>query len=298
MGFLNSLGLHRPAPPRCAAQGRFGIAGVAVINPARDRREGATIDIADGAISGISEQAADASSEFSVCFALPGLIDMHVHLPPDNALKLTAGAALLYLLHGVTSLRDAGDLDGTSVEAARRLSRDGAHPVPRVFCCGPFVGAGKATFKSTILLNDASEATAEAAALRVKAAGASFMKLHDGLSEPMIRALERACAGHGLKIMGHVPAELSYEAARIAEVQHFFGVPEKSTLERNTLINRSCDWHAVDERRMDAIVEATLKFGIANTPTIVTNQSMLCYRDYAAARRQAETEGVPPSIST
>ena len=45
---------------------------------------------------------------------------------------------------------------------------------------------------------------------------------------------------------------------------------------------------------MDAIVEATLKFGIANTPTIVTNQSMLRYRDYAAARRQAETEGVPP----
>jgi imidazolonepropionase-like amidohydrolase len=84
MGFLNSLGLHRPAPPRCAAQGRFDIAGVAVINPARDRREGATIDIADGAISGISEQAADASSEFSGCFALPGLIDMHVHLPPDN----------------------------------------------------------------------------------------------------------------------------------------------------------------------------------------------------------------------
>jgi Amidohydrolase family len=205
MGFLNSLGLHRPAPPRCAAQGRFDIAGVAVINPARDRREGATIDIADGAISGISEQAADASSEFRGCFALPGLIDMHVHLPPDNALKLTAGTALLYLLHGVTSLRDASDLDGTSVEAARRLSRDGAHPVPRVFCCGPFVGAGKATFKNTILLNDASEAAAEAAALRVEAAGASFMKLHDGLSEPMIRALERACAGHGLKIMGHVP---------------------------------------------------------------------------------------------
>jgi hypothetical protein len=184
--------------------------------------------------------------------------------------------------------------DGTSVEAARRLSRNSAHLVPRIFCCGPFVGAGKATFKNTILLNDASEATAEAAALRVKAAGASFMKLHDGLSEPMIRALERACAGHGLKIMGHVPAGLSYEAARISEVQHFFGVPEKSTLERNTLINRSCDWHAVDERRMDAIVEATLKFGIANTPTIVTNQSMLCYRDYAAARSQAETEGVPP----
>ena len=87
-------------------------------------------------------------------------------------------------------------------------------------------------FKNTILLDDASEATADAAALRVKAAGTSFMKFYEGLSEPMIRALERACARHGPKIMGHVPAGLSYEAARISEVQHFFGVPESSTLER------------------------------------------------------------------
>jgi hypothetical protein len=41
-------------------------------------------------------------------------------------------------------------------------------------------------------------------------------------------------------------------------------------LERETLLNRSCDWHAVDEPLMDTIVEATLKYGIANTPTIVT----------------------------
>jgi Amidohydrolase family len=294
MGFLNSLGLQRPGPPPCAAQGRFDIANVTVINPARNRRSGARIGIADGAITGISEQPPGGASEFAGCFALPGLIDMHVHLPPDNALKLTAGATLLYLLHGVTSLREAGDLDGTAVEAALRLSRDGVHPVPRVFFCGPFVGAGKATFKNTILLDDPSEAAAEAAALRVKATGASFMKFHDGLTEPMIRALEHAAAKHGLKIMGHVPADLSYEEAKIAEVQHFFGVPEPSTLERKALINRSCDWHAVDERRMDAIVEATLKFGIANTPTIVTNQRMLGYRDYDATCRQPELTGVPP----
>jgi hypothetical protein len=35
---------------------------------------------------------------------------------------------------------------------------------------------------------------------------------------------------------------------------------------------------------MDRIVEATLAHGIANTPTIVTNQKMLCYRDFEAAR--------------
>jgi imidazolonepropionase-like amidohydrolase len=267
---------------------------VTVINPMRGRRRTATIEISGGSIAAISDTSSAEPSEFAGCFALPGLVDMHVHLPPDNALKLTPGAALLYLLHGITSVREAGDLDGTAVAAARKLASDGLHPVPRVFSCGPFVGAGKAMFRNTILLKDASDEEADAAAITVKANGASFMKFYEGLSEPMIRSLERACARHGLKIMGHVPAGIPYEDALIPEVQHFFGVPRPETLERDTLANRSCDWHAVDEQRMDAIVEVTLKHGIANTPTIVTNQRMLCYRDFEATRRQPDMRNVPP----
>ena len=291
---LIRLGLQRPPAPHCVASGRFDIAGVTVINPARSRDTARTIAVADGAIASISPSAIFPPSEFAGCFALPGLVDMHVHLPPDNALHLTRGAALHYLLHGVTTVREAGDLDGTAVEAARRLDREGVHPVPRVFSCGPFVGAGKATFRNTVLLPDASDDAADATALRVKATGASFMKFYDGLTESMIRALERACTRHGLKIMGHVPAALAYEEARIAEVQHFFGVPIPSTLERNALANRSCDWQAVDEARMDEIVAVSLKLGIANTPTIVTNRKMLCYRDYEAARGQPELRNIPP----
>jgi cytosine/adenosine deaminase-related metal-dependent hydrolase len=294
MGVLNNLGLRRPAPPPIAATGKFQLDGVTVVNPMQDRRSNATIEVSNGAVAAIVNTQDSGPRDFAGCFALPGLIDMHVHLPPDNALRLTPSAALLYLQHGVTTIREAGDLDGTAVAAARRLERDGAHPVPRLFSCGPFVGAGKAGFKNTILLEDASARAADAAAVRVKATGATFLKFYEGLTEPMIRALEQACARHGLKMMGHVPAGMRYEDARIAEVQHFFGVPLPQTLERDTLVNRSCDWHAVDERRMDEIVEATLKHGIANTPTIVTNQQMLCYRDFDIARRAPAMRNVPP----
>jgi imidazolonepropionase-like amidohydrolase len=294
MGVLNSLGLRRPAAPPSAAKGTFRLDDVTVINPMQDRRGNATIEISNGAVTAIVDTPEQASRDFAGCFALPGLIDMHVHLPPDNALRLTPWAALLYLQHGVTTIREAGDLDGTAVAAARKLDRDGAHPVPRVFSCGPFVGAGKAGFKNTILLEDAGARTADAAAARVKATGATFLKFYEGLTEPMIRALEQACARHGLRMMGHVPAGMRYEDARIAEVQHFFGVPLPETLERDTLTNRSCDWHAVDEHRMDEIVEATLKHGIANTPTIVTNLEMLCYRDFDLARRRPALRHVPP----
>jgi cytosine/adenosine deaminase-related metal-dependent hydrolase len=294
MGVLNNLGLQRPAPPPSAAKGPFQLHGVTVVNPMQSRRTNATIEVSGGAIAAIVNTHGPAPHDFAGCFALPGLIDMHVHLPPDSGLKLTPSAALLYLQHGVTTIREAGDLDGTAVAAARKLERGGVHPVPRLFSCGPFVGAGRAGFKNTILLEDASARAADAAAVRVKATGATFLKFYEGLTEPMIRALEQACAKHGLKMMGHVPAGIPYEDARIAEVQHFFGVPMPQTLERDTLVSRSCDWHAVDEHRMDEIVEATLKHGIANTPTIVTNQQMLCYRDFDAARRDPAMRNVPP----
>src|SRR5215467_7654203 len=118
MGMFTSLGLRRPAPPRASVQGRFRLGGLTVINPMHDRRSGATLALADGAISEISDGSSEAIADFAGCFALPGLIDMHVHLPPDNALKLTSGAALSYLVHGVTTVREAGDLDGTAVDAA------------------------------------------------------------------------------------------------------------------------------------------------------------------------------------
>jgi hypothetical protein len=78
---------------------------------------------------------------------------------------------------------------------------------------------------------DASDAATDMAALAVKATGAGFMKSYDDLTEPMMRSLERACDKHGLKMMGHVPAGILYEDARISELQHFFGVPAPSTLE-------------------------------------------------------------------
>src|SRR4051794_16302168 len=97
MGVLSNLGLRRPAPPPCAAQGRFQIGGVTVVNPLHGRRTNTTIEVSGGAIAAIADTQVPTPLDFRGCYALPGLVDMHVHLPPDNALKLTPSAALLYL---------------------------------------------------------------------------------------------------------------------------------------------------------------------------------------------------------
>ena len=57
----------------------------------------------DGRIAAIDEAAAGPAGPF----VLPGLIDAHVHspiLPGDEPLH-----AVLYLLHGVTAVRNLGD---------------------------------------------------------------------------------------------------------------------------------------------------------------------------------------------
>jgi imidazolonepropionase-like amidohydrolase len=74
MGMFSNLGLRRAPAPRVAAQGRFGIGGVTVINPMHGRRTGATLAIADGVISEIADRSSEVITDFAGCFALPGLI--------------------------------------------------------------------------------------------------------------------------------------------------------------------------------------------------------------------------------
>lgn len=293
MGILNAIGIRPADRVDPVREGTFKIAGVRVWNPGEAAAAPATLEIAGGAIARLSASSAEpAQDEFAGCTITPGLTDMHVHLPPDNALRLTPLMALLYLSHGVTSIRDAGDLDGTSIGAARRLREAGQVPVPRLFYCGPFVAGGKPTFRNSIVLQSADEAAD--AARRVRALGATFLKSYDGLTLAMIRALDVACAREGLNIMGHVPADLSYEDARVAEVQHFFGCPEPATLEHPALVNRTCDWHAVDDARMQFLVDTTMKHGITNTPTMVMVKSLLAYENFEQARESRMAKLMPP----
>jgi hypothetical protein len=111
-------------------------------------------------------------------YVLPGLADMHAHLPPRNPLKLTSYFLLLNLAHGVTSIRDAGDLDGTSLIGQREATVEN-YPGPRVFPCGPFVSAGVRKWANTVLLTGPGDA--ERAAAQLKADGFHCIKAYDGL---------------------------------------------------------------------------------------------------------------------
>jgi cytosine/adenosine deaminase-related metal-dependent hydrolase len=286
--------LRLPAPPPPAAVS-FSLVDVTVVSPGRGRVEHQTLDVRGGAIRRLApSEAADDAGPFrdlQGAFVVPGLVDLHTHLPPDNALRLTPLAGLLYLAHGVTSIRDAGDVDGTAIPAARRDFGAGGHPGPRLFACGPFVGGTPTRWKNTIVLERAEDA--EAVVARIATGGFDCVKSYDGLDVPRLRALEAAADRHGLAVIGHVPEGLAYEEALIRNVQHLLGVPPPASLARKSMLDRVADWHAVDGARLDAVVQATLAHGIVNTPTLVSTHALLLYEDYQGARRDPVARLLP-----
>lgn len=284
----------RPPPSVDAVADDFVLTDVTLIQPTIERIEGATIWVRGGTIRRVDRAPVDTVvfPDLSGSYVLPGLVDMHAHLPPDTPLKLTGYYALLFLAHGVTTIRDAGDTDGTAVPAARAGIESGAFVGPRIESCGPFVaGAEPRRWPNTEIVERLEDA--EPIVERLAKAGHSCVKAYEDLSVEKIAALKEAAEKHGLKVMGHVPAQLEYAEAGVPDVQHFFGVPPKRSLRRDHVLNRTADWQAVDDAYLDEVVAVTLAQGLINTPTLVSTHKLLLYGDYDAAKQEPDVLLLP-----
>ncbi len=278
-----------PPPPLIAQATRFSLSGVTLVTPGIERRPGQGILVADGSIQRISSSIGSfpaALEDYSGAYVLPGIIDAHAHLPPDNALKLSSFFCLMYLAHGVTTIRETGDTDGTAVAAAQKGMAARGFPGPRVYACGPFLGREPRRWANTVILE--SPADADRIVARLKQDGFDCVKGYDELTLADIEALRKASRSHGLPFIGHVPAALGYEEALMPEVQHLLGISKRGDLKRDHLFDRLADWAEVDDARLETIVDVTLRHGIKNTPTLVLTQQLLSFADYQAAAMGAK----------
>ncbi len=282
-----ALALRVPPGPEPAATA-FTLPDVQVVTPARERSRGRTLRIHEGAITSIDGGALPPVGTVLERFAghtvLPGIVNMHTHLPAESPLGLTAYFGLLQVAHGVTTVREAGDMDGTTVAAARRAFEDEGWIGPRVVPCGPFVGGSDPRWANSVVVT--SPAQAPGVVARLVASGARCMKLYDDLDLPRIRALVDAARAADLPVIGHVPFGLTFEEARVPDTQHLMGVARPEDIERGDhVVFRIVDWRRVDEARMDEVVAATRAHGLAHTPTLVSTHQLRHYQDYEAARR-------------
>ncbi len=261
------------------------IGDLTIINPGMDRKSNQLLKVRGEKIDSIKDTGNHYTNEsidysFSGCYALPGLIDMHVHYPnmPNKLIPsifdMAEAFGPLFLYYGVTSVRDVGNFH-KSIWHLRKKMNEGEFPAPRMFCCGPILdGEGGKMGDLSRILHGPVEACDFMAELAEKKADS--IKVYDWLSPETMTVLRKEAERYNLPIVGHIPFNLCFEDSGVQDVQHLNGLqfqgpvpgfnfhnPKDFALYFNTLAN-------VSDKRIDEIVRISADQGVCHTPTIVT----------------------------
>jgi imidazolonepropionase-like amidohydrolase len=201
-------------------------------------------------------------------FLMPGLAEMHAHIPggkaPDSAIHRTL---FLYVANGVTTIR--GMLGEPRHLSYRSSVANGAVLGPRIFTTGPSFNGNTAPTR---------EAAVEAV-IAQKKAGFDLLKIHPGVPRDAFDAL--AAKAHELKIpfAGHVPADVGLQRAldaRYRSIDHLDGYVEAlakpGTPSQFFGVNLMTQ---VDESGIPALVKATRAAGVWQVPTEVLLDNLL-----------------------
>jgi imidazolonepropionase-like amidohydrolase len=146
-------------------------------------------------------------------FLMPGLAEMHAHVPPAASGDLERDFAL-FVVNGVTTVR--GMLGHASHLALRTALLEGKAFGPRLITSGPS-------------LNGRSVSGAADGARQVReqhAAGYDFIKIHPGLDDEEFAAIAAAANELGMPFAGHVPVAVGLEnalASGMASIEHLDG---------------------------------------------------------------------------
>ncbi len=129
-------------------------------------------------------------------FLIPGLAEMHAHIPPVGDIEPMKTVLKLFLANGVTTIR--GMLGHPLHIELRDKVKDGSIMGPRIYTSGPSF-SGKSV---------ASPEQAAAMVIQQKHLGYDFLKLHPGLSKEIFLAIVKTAREEEIPFAGHVSADV------------------------------------------------------------------------------------------
>lgn len=253
-----------PVPER----GAFTIKDVTVVNPGEGRATHVDIAVTDGMIRAVTPTRPGPGVDCEGCYALPGLIDSHAHLPPKAVIGNQRLFSLLFLANGVTTIRELGSADG-SVYAARDAIAAGRFPGPRVISCGLVLDGDPPVRSSNTVVRDAAEGRAEVR--KAVAKGARCIKLYNTLSRDAVMGIAGEAAKTGTPLVAHMPHSISIlDAPMIADIQHLTGAPVPvSVAARGREDYLNSDFANLTDARIAEVTAAALRQGTIHTPALV-----------------------------
>jgi imidazolonepropionase-like amidohydrolase len=196
-------------------------------------------------------------------FLMPGLAEMHGHVPGRNSANLER-VLTLYVANGVTTVR--GMLGQPSHLELRRQLDAGEIIGPRLITSGPS-------------FNGRSVSSPDAAAAMVREqheAGYDFLKIHPGLTLEEFDAMAETANGLGIPFAGHVPEDVGVPRALeagIATIDHLDGYMQTLLRPHEDQTGGVGGFFGVfiadlaDEARIPDIAAATAAAGTWNVPT-------------------------------
>ena len=188
-------------------------------------------------------------------FAIPGLWDAHVHVfsSPDEYRT----AFRLYLINGITGIRDMGGLLSLADQVAiARQVEDGSFAGPQVILSGAWIDAPPGSWPGMFLA-----ATPEEGRARVnEIAGQNWAaaKSYSMLSEDTYRAIADEAKRLGVRLVGHIPESVTLAAAIEAGqngMEHFGRVTKACSTEEAAMTARVAAALEADDPRSAMIAE-------------------------------------------
>lgn len=260
--------------------------------------ESHTVVVDDGVIVSIGPAAAvDVPADAVIVsgtgrYLMPGLTEMHAHIPPPQAGEEVIERTLfLYLAGGVTTIR--GMLGHPRHLELREQSARGEILAPRIFTSGPS-------------LNGSSAPTAEVAERMVaeqSAAGYDLLKLHPGLSRRVFDAIDAAADRAGIPYAGHVSGDVGLDralAAGYASIDHLDGYVEALAGMGGGFDPQATGFFGLnvaeraDPGRIGQVARATAAAGVRNVPTQTLMEHLLSPEDPEEMARRPEMRYMPP----
>jgi cytosine/adenosine deaminase-related metal-dependent hydrolase len=200
-------------------------------------------------------------------FLMPGLAEMHAHIPGANApAQIIQDIMFLYIANGITTIR--GMLGAPNQFEWRDKAARNEIVAPHILLAGPSLSQNTAT----------SAAAAMTIVQQNAQAGYDLQKIHPGFGRETYDSAVAVAKRLNFKMAGHVPLEVGLRRALEVkqDIDHLDGYLEAAVpqavfgkiIHPTEVITWSEILRSLDHSRIPELVRASLNAGIYNTPTM------------------------------
>ncbi len=295
---VNCLALAQDARPK---QQAVAFVNVNVIPMDRERvLENQTVIVREGRISEIGgatkiKVPADALRvDGRGKYLMPGLAEMHGHLPHPNMSEQTANSILfLFVANGVTTVRGMFGFDNHT--ALREKVAAGSLLGPRIYAASPAL-SGQSVH---------SPQEAEQLVRKYKQDGFDLLKVHEGLSLEAYNQIVTTANQVGIPFGGHIADKVGLLHALKSKqltVEHLDGYLEALEADDSPIRNADPQTRAqklpfhLDERKIPALAQSTREAGVWNVPTMALWQTFISDESAESLRGRPELKYLPPQM--